>query len=255
MRRLLPAPLRRRLRAWRQARPWGHRNDSYAQEGEDLVIDRLLGYPARGFYVEVGAHHPWRFSNSFRFYRRGWRGLLIDPTPGLAALFARARPGDRFLAEAASDTTGTLSFFCFEEAALNTGDAATAAAQQAAGRRLLERRDMPCRPLSAMLAEALPPGQAIDFLSLDIEGHEAAAIRGNDWQRFRPRLVVVEWHSGRRDLLGPWQPGESLRLLAAAGYQLVAVTASSWFLLAAEAVAATEGLMTQPTGQQGAEPR
>ena len=54
-------------------------NRIYSQEGEDIVIDRYFQHKAKGFYVEVGAHHPFRFSNTYRFYRRGWTGVCIEP--------------------------------------------------------------------------------------------------------------------------------------------------------------------------------
>jgi hypothetical protein len=69
---------------------------TYSQEGEDMVLARLfegLGRP--GFYVDIGAHHPVRFSNTFYFYRRGWHGVNVDALPGTAMLFQRMRPRDK----------------------------------------------------------------------------------------------------------------------------------------------------------------
>ena len=56
---------------------YGYAQRSYAQEGEDLLLERILGKQGKGFYVDVGAHHPVRFSNTFLFYKRGWRGINI----------------------------------------------------------------------------------------------------------------------------------------------------------------------------------
>jgi hypothetical protein len=47
-----------------------------------------------GFYIDVGAHHPFRYSNTHMLYRRGWRGINIDPIPGAKIAFDRFRPGD-----------------------------------------------------------------------------------------------------------------------------------------------------------------
>ena len=52
-----------------------HTDQCYPQEGEDLVAARLLGDGDNGFYVDVGAHHPIGHSNTYLFYRRGWRGI------------------------------------------------------------------------------------------------------------------------------------------------------------------------------------
>jgi hypothetical protein len=51
---------------------------------------------------------------------------------------------------------------------------------------------VPVLPLAEVLARNLPAGQAIDFMSVDVEGHDLSALRSNDWSRFRPRFVVVE---------------------------------------------------------------
>lgn len=66
----------------------------YSQEGEDLLLSRILGDKKDGFYVDVGAHHPFRFSNTYLLYKQGWRGINIDAMPGSMKLFNRFRPRD-----------------------------------------------------------------------------------------------------------------------------------------------------------------
>jgi len=62
---------------------------SYSQDGEDVVLasfyENMKNY--RGFYVDIGAHHPVRFSNTWMFYKNGWKGINIDPTPGSMKAF------------------------------------------------------------------------------------------------------------------------------------------------------------------------
>lgn len=67
---------------------------SYSQEGEDLLLSRIFGDKKDGFYIDVGAHHPFRFSNTYLLYKRGWRGINIDAMPGSMKLFNRFRPRD-----------------------------------------------------------------------------------------------------------------------------------------------------------------
>lgn len=205
-----------------------------------MVIDRLLGQPAKGYYIEIGAFHPFIYSNSYRFYRRGWRGVLIEATPGRAALFKRWRPGDRYVECAVSDQAGQAKLHLYEDGATNTTLKSVAALQTKSGFRPAGEVDVPRRRLDAILAESLAKDQPIDFLSLDVEGAEAEVLRSNDWSRFRPRLIVVEWRAPALDLLGSWQPGEALSLLRDQGYRLVGRTANSWFLAAPGVLAATE---------------
>ena len=94
---------------------------SYAQEGEDLVLARILGTnTSPGFFVDVGAHHPTRFSNTYYFYRRGWRGINVDALPGTASLFQRARPRDVTVECGVGAQAGVMTYFVFNEPALNT---------------------------------------------------------------------------------------------------------------------------------------
>jgi len=48
---------------------------SYSQKGEDIILRRILGEKEVGFYIDIGAHHPKRFSNTYLFYKKGWRGI------------------------------------------------------------------------------------------------------------------------------------------------------------------------------------
>src|SRR3989344_293995 len=68
--------------------------NSYSQQGEDLIIDKLLVGKKKGFYVDVGAHDPVRFSNTKRFYDKGWSGINIDPNPWLIKKFQKQRDRD-----------------------------------------------------------------------------------------------------------------------------------------------------------------
>ena len=95
---------------------------SYSQEGEDRILARLFESSGQGFYVDVGAHHPMRFSNTFLFYRRGWRGVNIDATPGSMRLFDRYRSRDTNIESGVGLTTGVVPFYVFNEPALNTFD-------------------------------------------------------------------------------------------------------------------------------------
>lgn len=200
---------------------------SYAQEAEDLVVLRALGGRAEGFYVDVGAHHPARFSNTLLLYRRGWHGINIDPDPEAMRLFATQRPRDVNLAIGISDAPATLAFHRFNEPALNTFDAELARERQTLpGYRLMETRQIPVRRLDEVLGEHLPSGQGIDLLSVDAEGYDYRVLASNDWKRFRPRLAVVEALQSTLESVGT-TPVHGL--LSEHGYELFAKTVNSLF--------------------------
>jgi len=73
---------------------WKFKRISYSQEGEDLILERFFEGMNTGFYVDVGAFHPKRFSNTYIFYKKGWHGINIDARPGSMKLFNFVRPRD-----------------------------------------------------------------------------------------------------------------------------------------------------------------
>ena len=197
--------LRTQILSWLTKRPmrttpedWQHLRFSFSQFGEDLVLLNYLKEP-HGFYVDVGAHHPVQFSNTYLLHRRGWHGVNIDATEEAIARFAQARPNDVNLVAAISDQVEVVEFGLFRSPALNR--------IYAAGSLELERqkqeqpklwqsmtgtRKLTTRTLAAVLRENVPSGQKIDFMNIDCEGHDLAVLRSNDWAAFAPRMLAVE---------------------------------------------------------------
>lgn len=174
---------------------------SYSQEGEDLLLGRLFGQQARGVYVDVGAHHPTRYSNTYYFYKRGWSGINIDAMPGSMHAFQRIRPRDVSLEAAISNTRQTLTYYMYNWPAMNTFSTELhtrrekALAERDAGYRCIGVKQLTTRTLAEVLEESLPTAarkSGIDFLSVDVEGLDLDVLKSNDWSRFRPRAVVAE---------------------------------------------------------------
>jgi FkbM family methyltransferase len=195
---------------------------AYSQDGEDMILRRLFEGQKQGFYVDIGAHHPFRFSNTCYFHRRGWTGINIDPNPDAINAFVRNRPSDINVCVGVSDVEGDLAFHFFNEPALNTFDADLAAARARLPEYcLLETRNVPVRRLDDLLTEYLPRDQKIDFLSIDVEGMDLAVLRSGDWNRFRPGVMLVE---ARKRALRAIEQDPISAFAVAAGYQLVAKT-------------------------------
>jgi FkbM family methyltransferase len=164
---------------------------SFSQDGEDLVIDRLLERPREGFYVDVGANDPVRFSNTARFYRRGWNGINVEPDPGRFAALRRARPRDVNLDVGIAADAGRMTFFRFVPDTLSTFSREEAERLMAQGANLAGTTTVPVQPLRQLLAHHDAPSD-FAFLSVDTEGLDLEVLESNDWDRFRPRVVCVE---------------------------------------------------------------
>lgn len=200
--------------------------ECYAQDGEDLILDRLLDGQRMGFFVDVGAHHPLRFSNTFLFYRRGWTGINIDAEPGSMRPFRKHRPRDINVECGVAASAGKLPYHRFNEPALNTFDEREAHLKNQPPYFLVEKVDVAVRRLDDLLNEHLPAGQAIDFLTIDVEGKDREVLMSNDWARYRPRFILAE--TLRTDML-QLTACPVVQFLAEQGYKPVAKAYNTTF--------------------------
>lgn len=201
---------------------------SYSQEGEDLILRRIFENRRGGFYVDVGAYHPILYSNTYLFYRMGWRGINIEPNPGSMRWFRRYRVHDINLAVGVSDVATDRRYYMFNEPALNTFEEDVANRPTRNEKRVYRTGEtvIPVKRLDTILREHLPADQTIDFLSVDVEGHELNVVRSNDWERFRPGCLLVEVLDGDLEEI---VRSALHRLLKEADYTLYAKTANTVF--------------------------
>jgi FkbM family methyltransferase len=190
----------------------------FALDGMD---ERLLPYlPKRpAVFVEAGAHDGLTQSNTALLeFSHGWSGLLVEPIPELAARCRVNRPAARVeqAALVPPDHAGEVirMTYCNRSSIVSGGRGSREADALWLDtcRRLPDQRDLetyevlvPARTLSSVLdRHGL---SSIDFMSLDLEGYEAPALRGLDLRRHRPTLLLVEISVAREDveaLLDPW---------------------------------------------------
>lgn len=201
---------------------------SYAQEGEDLILLRLFADQQSGFYVDVGAHHPKRFSNTYLFYKQGWRGVNIDAMPGSMEEFRRIRPRDLNIEVAIAGRPGSLTFYRFNDPALNTCDEQLARERNTGRYRILATEPVRAERLQDIFPRILSAGQQIDFLTVDVEGLDAEVLASNNWEMFRPTYVLTECGQGG---IGDIMNGEQYRVLTGANYEFIAKTALTAFFV------------------------
>lgn len=206
---------------------------SYSQEGEDLLLARILetrnsGTP-KGFYVDVGAHHPVRYSNTYYFYRRGWSGMDIDALPGTVRRFQRMRPRDIAVECGVGAMAGSMTYYQFNEPALNTFSAAEASRKNQGSYHLINQISVPVMPLAEVLQRYMPPGKHIDFMTIDTEGWDHEVIASNDWEKYRPAVLLVELLGTSLDDFGSHQ---TVKLLKGRGYGAIAKTFNTYFFVA-----------------------
>lgn len=165
--------------------------NSYSQRGEDLVIDKLLNYKKKGFYVDVGANDPHRFSNTKRFYKKGWRGINIEPDFNNYQKFVKDRKDDINLNIGVGKVEGKLKFYKFTPDTLSTFSKEEADSYVKQGYKLDDVVEIGVRTL-AEIFEVHCKDKKIDFMSIDTEGFDMEVLRGNNWDRFMPTLICIE---------------------------------------------------------------
>lgn len=170
---------------------------TFSQAGEDLIIRNFfyerLNEGQKGFFVDIGAFHPYKYSNTYYLYRGGWRGISIDARPNSMKLFNQLRPEDTNLEIAISDTVGESEYYDFGDLSAGINTMSTDYIDKlGTASEIKESYNLKTRPLDSVFDEFVPDGTEIDFMNIDIEGMEAKVLASNNWSKFRPKLIACE---------------------------------------------------------------
>lgn len=200
---------------------------SYSQEGEDIILERFFEGKKNGFFVDIGAHHPTRFSNTYRFYLKEWRGINIDATPGSMKLFSQLRPEDINIEMGVTDKEGELNYYLFNEPALNTfSETRKEFLMNNTPFKLIKAIKVKTKTLGQILEENILPNKQIDFLTIDIEGLDFEILKTNNWNKFKPTLILIEDINGSLESISQSKLHNYLHPL---GYSIVAKTHNTAF--------------------------
>lgn len=167
---------------------------TYAGNGEDILLSEyLFKHQSKGFYVDVGCFHPKLVSNTHLLYKRGWRGINIDPNDRSMALFDLYRRRDINLRMGVAPEEKELTYYDFAEGGVNTFSEEYAEhINNRSWSTLLSEEKVMCYRLETILEKYLPENTAIDVLDVDVETFDLEVLKSNDWERFRPKVVLVE---------------------------------------------------------------
>lgn len=191
----------------------GRNQAVFSSEAERSLVSSFFGRE-KGVFVEVGAFDPVFQSQSYHLELIGWDGILVEPEPQQAEMLRKSRRAQVFEVacvgpDAADRPASLLS---------QRGHSTLHFDRKAAGRALVI--EVTTTTLNKILAEA--GFDHVDFLSVDVEGAEPDVLRGLDFNRFQPRLVLVD----DRDRFGL-----TCRVMARNRYKLVRRTGhNAWFV-------------------------
>ena len=169
------------------------RRTSYAQCGEDLIIDfffNCIGVSNPG-YIDIGAHHPHFINNTYLFYKKGCRGINVEPDPYLYKLFEKYRPEDVNLNIGVAAEEGIMKYYQLSSSTLNTFSQEDAIKAVDAGYNLLGSIETPVKPVNQLLSVFSSNNQPY-FMSLDVEGMDMIILEAINYDTHPPALICVE---------------------------------------------------------------
>lgn len=189
---------------------------------ENELKAEFFGPAQRGFFVEIGANKPQQGSQSWQFEQAGWNGVLVEPQPDLAEDLRRSRRAHVVAAACSSPAnagTPMTLYVLGPHSSLNPELAVTGVSAESTV-------EVPVRTVDEILEQAGAPAP-IDFVSIDVEGHEVEVLSGFDLKRWQPRLLLVEDHVSSL---------ATHRSLTRAGYRLFRRTGpNGWYVPRQEA--------------------
>lgn len=203
---------------------------SYSQEGEDLILQKFLYDCKKGFYVDIGAHHPVRFSNTYYFYLRGWKGINIDAMPGSMKAFDKIRKRDINLEIPISEKSEKLNYYVFNEPALNGFSKNISELRDNVNNyKILSEIELETKTLESVLDDYLPKGQHITFMSIDVEGLDFAVLKSSNWKKYKPDYILIEILDYAQKDIFDLNKSEITKFLYDKGYKICAKSFNTVF--------------------------
>jgi len=166
---------------------------SYSQAGEDVIVDVLFSdigilCPT---YLELGTNDPKMGNNTYKFYRKGAHGVLVEAAPSLIPIIRRTRPKDKILNVGVGVKSGeSLCFIEFACSGMNTFDEGEAKIRTENGHKVKQKTMVPILSINDILAQNFK--QTPHFLSIDVEGMDLMVLKNLDWNKYPIPVVCVE---------------------------------------------------------------
>ena len=163
----------------------------FSFSGVDIIIQNIFKNQKIGFYIDVGCQHPIKNNNTFLLHKKGWSGINIDIDKENINLFNSSRPTDININVAASNILGEVDlFFYHKKSPINTIDKKTSQFQKA---KVSSIKKIQTNTLNNIILSSKFRDKNFDLLTIDVEGHELNVLKGIDFKKFSPNVLVVEF--------------------------------------------------------------
>ncbi len=165
-----------------------------SQLNEEKYILKIFRNSYKGNFVDLGCFHPTRHNNTFKLYKAGWRGINIDLNKFSIDLFNFARPEDINLCTAVSNKKGSAKLYYL-------GDLATQNTIEKNNLNLInkhfliKKKDIKIKKIKTQRLDSILKKynlKKIDFMNIDIEGHELKVLRSLNLKNFDIKVICIE---------------------------------------------------------------
>lgn len=166
----------------------------YSQAGEDAIVWQIVKSILKiqnGFYVDVGAYHPFSHSNTYLLYKAGWRGMNIDPAYGMKKQFDRYRPEDINIEAGIAEENTEMDYYILEEGSTMNSFSKDNLKRIGQIQNISRTVSVPVFRLDYLISQ-YPALNKIDYLNIDAEGFEMEILRTVDFEKHAPSILSIE---------------------------------------------------------------
>ena len=166
------------------------KKESYSFGTVDLLIKYFFKSKFNGFYVDAGCQNPISNNNTYLLHKnKNWNGINVDLDPENIKLFNLARPNDININEALSSSIKEIELYYYhKKSAINTISKKIADRQKA---KIKQIKKISTTTLDLILEKHNI--KKINYLSIDVEGHEYEVLSGFTIQKYNPDIVSIEY--------------------------------------------------------------
>ncbi|MDB4081684.1 FkbM family methyltransferase [Candidatus Pelagibacter sp.] len=158
-----------------------------ANWGLDKIICDVLKRKKKGIYIDIGCHHPLINNNTYLLNKRGWKGINVDLDFNSIDMFNFFRGKDHNQKIALSNYKGFSNLYFFHNRAAKN----TISKKSSKGAKLIKKINVDT--LNNIIKNCKFKINEIDFLSIDVEGNELNVLKGLNFKRYKPKVVVLEY--------------------------------------------------------------
>jgi len=160
---------------------------SFSQNGEDMLLNKFFQGKKKGFYIDVGSNHPVILSNTYFFYRRGWRGITIEANKKFNFSYKIFRPADIHLNEFVADEESECFYCIYKQHVFNR-----ISKEELNDADIINKIKIKTKPFDKVVNPFLQNVTHFDFLSIDIEGGTINVLRTLPRLLILPEVILLE---------------------------------------------------------------